>query len=129
MAPRANSKGFLKLAELTRHVSLCTAASGEFDPGTFADRYDAAPTDLVRSKLEGKPIESRKAPAPSNVVDLMEALRRSAAAAQGSASRRDMASTGADRAAAKRRAGGPKRKRPEAHRQPAAAARRRKAGS
>jgi DNA end-binding protein Ku len=46
---------------------------------SFTDRYDDALADLVRAKAEGRAIE---APAPAKapqVVDLMEALRASAA--------------------------------------------------
>lgn len=54
--------------------------SGEFDPKTFEDRYEEALADLVRAKIEGKPIKVAKRQKPAKVVDLMEALRQSAKA-------------------------------------------------
>lgn len=52
--------------------------SGEFDPTAFDDRYDAALAELVKAKIEGRPIKVPKTPKPGKVVDLMEALRESA---------------------------------------------------
>jgi DNA end-binding protein Ku len=51
---------------------------GEFDPTAFDDRYDAALAELVRAKIEGRPIKAPKKPKPGKVVDLMDALRESA---------------------------------------------------
>lgn len=52
--------------------------AGEFDPTEFDDCYDAALAELVRAKIEGRPIKAPKKPKPGKVVDLMEALRESA---------------------------------------------------
>lgn len=57
--------------------------SGEFDPKSFEDRYEEALAELVRAKIEGKPIKPVKQKKPEKVVDLMEALRASAKAVQG----------------------------------------------
>ena len=51
---------------------------GEFDPSTFDDRYDAALAELVRAKIEGRPVKAPRKPKPGKVVDLMDALRESA---------------------------------------------------
>jgi DNA end-binding protein Ku len=52
--------------------------SGEFDPSKFEDRYENAMIELIRSKQEGLPAPKEKAPSrPANVVNLMDALRRS----------------------------------------------------
>jgi DNA end-binding protein Ku len=52
--------------------------TGEFEPGKFEDRYENAMIELIRSKQAGSPAKAAKAPSrPANVVDLMEALRRS----------------------------------------------------
>lgn len=51
---------------------------GEFEPAAFEDRYEMAMVELLRSKQAGETIKSAKAPAkPANVVNLMDALRRS----------------------------------------------------
>jgi DNA end-binding protein Ku len=52
--------------------------SGKFEPGKFEDRYETAMIELIRSKQAGLPALKEKAPArPANVVNLMDALRRS----------------------------------------------------
>jgi DNA end-binding protein Ku len=52
--------------------------SGEFDPSKFEDRYENAMIELIRSKQEGLPAPKERAPSrPANVVNLMDALRRS----------------------------------------------------
>ncbi len=52
--------------------------AGSFDPTEFTDRYEDAVVGMVRAKQAGLPEQSQSAtPNPSNVIDLMEALRRS----------------------------------------------------
>lgn len=59
-------------------------SEGPFDTSKFKDRYEEALRDLVRRKQEGKSTRI-EAPAPekSNVIDLMEALKRSLKAKPG----------------------------------------------
>lgn len=68
-----------EMLDLAKHI--ITTKQGEFDPTKFHDRYEEALAELVRAKLEGKPIKVRKPAAEGKVVDLMEALRKSAGAA------------------------------------------------
>lgn len=51
-------------------------SEGPFDTSRFKDRYEQALRDLVERKREGKTIEAPK-PEKSNVIDLMDALKRS----------------------------------------------------
>ena len=52
--------------------------SGEFEPDKFEDRYEEAMIALIRSKQAGLPAPTEKRTAPaSNVVNLMDALKRS----------------------------------------------------
>jgi DNA end-binding protein Ku len=52
--------------------------SGEFEPEKFEDRYENAMIELIRTKQAGLPAPKEKAPSrPANVVNLMDALRRS----------------------------------------------------
>ncbi|HZB93410.1 MAG TPA: Ku protein [Stellaceae bacterium] len=53
--------------------------AGKFDPDEFAeDRYQAALRHLVEQKVKGEaPVIPKAAPRPSNVVNLMDALKRS----------------------------------------------------
>jgi DNA end-binding protein Ku len=63
----------LKLAE---HILDSKAA--DFDPSTFEDRYEIALTEMLRKKQAGLPVpKEAPAPAPANVVNLMDALKRS----------------------------------------------------
>ena len=64
------------MVSLASHI-LDTKA-GHFDPSRFKDQYEDALKALVRRKAKGKKIEPPKAEEePSNVINLMEALRRS----------------------------------------------------
>jgi DNA end-binding protein Ku len=52
--------------------------SGEFEPEKFEDRYENAMIELIQSKQAGLPPPKEKPAArPANVVNLMDALRRS----------------------------------------------------
>jgi DNA end-binding protein Ku len=52
--------------------------TGDFEPENFEDRYENAMIALIRSKQAGLPAPKERAPArPANVVNLMDALRRS----------------------------------------------------
>ena len=54
--------------------------TGKFEPDKFEDRYENAMIELIRSKQAGQPVKQAKASAkPSNVVNLMDALKRSIA--------------------------------------------------
>jgi DNA end-binding protein Ku len=64
-----------EMRELAIHI--VEKKAGHFDPSKFEDRYENAVIQLVKSKQTGKPVELPKAPQPSNVINLMDALRRS----------------------------------------------------
>jgi DNA end-binding protein Ku len=64
-----------EMRDLAGHI--IETKSANFDPSTFEDRYERAVIDLIRSKRAGQPARAPDAPRPSNVVNLMEALRRS----------------------------------------------------
>jgi DNA end-binding protein Ku len=67
-----------EMLDLAEHI--IATKQGEFDPRAFDDRYEQALAELVRAKVEGKPLPKRKPAKPEPVVDLLEALRQSAAA-------------------------------------------------
>jgi DNA end-binding protein Ku len=56
--------------------------AGPFDPAAFTDRYEDALRDLIRAKQDGSEPVAAPPPAQDNVIDLMEALRRSLEADQ-----------------------------------------------
>lgn len=64
-----------ELLDLAKHI--IGTRKGDFDPATFDDRYEAAFTDLIRAKIEGKPLPKRKRQPKAKVMDLRDALRQS----------------------------------------------------
>jgi DNA end-binding protein Ku len=73
--------------------------TGHFDPDKFEDRYEDALKELLKKKQEGKPIERPERPKPTNVVNLMDALRRSVEAGGTSTSGKAKANAPARRTA------------------------------
>jgi DNA end-binding protein Ku len=69
-----------EMRDLAGHIIDTKAA--DFDPGRFEDRYENAVIELIRAKQGGKAQKAPEAPRPSNVVNLMDALRRSIDAEQ-----------------------------------------------
>src|SRR5262245_48740903 len=63
------------MLDLASHI--VDTKRGEFDPSTFEDRYEEALKGLIRKKQKGEKIEPPKEAKPSNVINLMEALRQS----------------------------------------------------
>ncbi len=49
----------------------------EFEPSKFKDKYQSALKKLIQAKLKGKELKEIKQSEPTNVTDLMEALRAS----------------------------------------------------
>lgn len=64
-----------EMLELARHI--IDKMTGKFEPEQFEDRYENALIALIRSKQKGMPIKAQAAPRQTNVINLMEALRRS----------------------------------------------------
>ena len=61
-------------------IHIIKTKKGAFDPREFEDRYEDALAELVKLKLEGKAIPKRAPPKSEPTVNLMQALRDSAAA-------------------------------------------------
>ena len=64
-------------------VHIVETKAGHFKPQQFKDEYEDALKDLLRRKQKGEKIERPKEHAPSNVVNLMDALRQSVKAGGG----------------------------------------------
>jgi DNA end-binding protein Ku len=64
-------------------VHILKSKKTKFDPDKFEDRYEAALSNLIRAKQAGKPAPKLAEPKPSNVVNLMDALRKSVNAEKG----------------------------------------------
>lgn len=67
-----------ELLELAGHI--IETRMGRFDPADYQDRYNAALRELVQAKIEGREIKAPRLEPQDNVIDLREALRRSAGA-------------------------------------------------
>ena len=65
----------LQLAE-----QILQSKATEFDPSQFVDHYEEAVVAMLKKKQAGMPVSREHAtPRPENVVNLMDALRRSIA--------------------------------------------------
>jgi DNA end-binding protein Ku len=51
--------------------------SGHFEPDAFSDRYEEAVVSMLRAKQAGQAFAVPEAAAPANVVNIMDALKRS----------------------------------------------------
>jgi DNA end-binding protein Ku len=65
------------MLDLAKHIVGQKAA--DFDPEKFEDHYEQALTDLINAKRTGKTIAAKPRPRGENVVDLMDALKKSIA--------------------------------------------------
>ena len=63
------------MLDLAKHI--VNQKAGHFEPDKFEDQYETALLDLINQKRAGKPITAKARPRGENVVDLMDALRKS----------------------------------------------------
>jgi DNA end-binding protein Ku len=63
------------MLDLAKHI--VEKKAGSFEPDKFKDQYETALIDLINQKRAGKPIVPKERPRGENVVDLMDALRKS----------------------------------------------------
>jgi DNA end-binding protein Ku len=74
----ANVKVPADMLKLASHI--LESKKGHFEPDKFEDRYENALKALITAKRAGKAPPVLSEPRPSNVINLMDALRRSASA-------------------------------------------------
>jgi DNA end-binding protein Ku len=63
------------MLDLAKHI--VSQKTADFEPEKFEDHYEEALTELINAKRNGKTIAAKPRPRGENVVDLMDALRRS----------------------------------------------------
>jgi DNA end-binding protein Ku len=63
------------MLDLARHI--VNQKAGSFESEKFEEHYETALIELINQKRAGKPITPKEKPAATNVVNLLEALRRS----------------------------------------------------
>jgi DNA end-binding protein Ku len=86
------------MLKLATHI--LDTKKGEFKPDKFEDRYEDALKALIKAKQQGKEPPVVSEPKPSNVINLMDALRRSA---KGDTARRAPARRSGAKAQARKR--------------------------
>ena len=65
------------MLDLAKHI--VTQKTGEFEPEKFEGHYEAALAELINAKRNGKTVGPKPRPKGENVVDLMDALKKSLA--------------------------------------------------
>jgi DNA end-binding protein Ku len=70
-----------EMIDLATHI--IQRKSSRFQPQDFHDQYESALRDIIRKKMKGEKIAPEKRKEPSNVISLMDALKRSAESQSG----------------------------------------------
>jgi DNA end-binding protein Ku len=65
------------MLDLAKHI--VNQKTADFDPEKFEDHYEEALTELINAKRSGRTISAKPRPTGENVVDLMDALKKSIA--------------------------------------------------
>jgi DNA end-binding protein Ku len=65
------------MLDLAKHI--VTQKTAEFEPEKFEDHYEEALVELINAKRNGKTVGPKPRPRGENVVDLMDALKKSIA--------------------------------------------------
>ena len=95
------------MLQLAEHI--LEQKKGHFDPDKFEDRYEEALGTLIKAKRAGKEPPAPSSPKPSNVINLMDALRRSVKGGKGGEAAPKSGRPSAKRASAKKKATKPKK--------------------
>jgi len=90
------------MLELAAHI--IKTKRGHFHPDKFEDQYEDALKELIRKKDKGEKIEASPAREEGNVINLMDALRRSAKGERAASPRRKRTGKRTSRSAKKRSA-------------------------
>ena len=88
-----------QMMDLAKHI--IEKMTGKFDPDQFEDRYESALIELIRSKQKGMPFKPQPTHRQANVINLMDALKRSV---EGAKSAKDEPERAAKKPTAKARA-------------------------
>lgn len=74
--PKSQAKIQLDKSELEMAKTLITSMTKDFDISAYHDEYQQRLKEAIETKIKGQEIVSTDNSAPSNVIDLMEALKR-----------------------------------------------------
>jgi DNA end-binding protein Ku len=90
-----------EMLDLARHI--VATRSGHFRPEKFEDRYERALRELIKRKQRGEKIVKPREQPSAKVIDLMEALRQTAAAGRGPARKHPQQASAEDKRGRARR--------------------------
>src|SRR3954468_5867347 len=88
------------MLDLAKHI--VNTKKAKFGPERFEDQYEDALKELLKKKQSGQKIEAPRERAPSKVINLMDALRRSVETERGGGDRRKPAPRAGDQRAPKK---------------------------
>lgn len=80
--PKQSAAVTLSDTEVTMAKTLIDSMTMPFDPAIYKDEYQERLRDAIMQKIQGEDIVAADTSAPSNVIDLMEALQRTLAMSQ-----------------------------------------------
>src|SRR5207248_9862041 len=73
------------MLDLAKHI--VNQKKAHFEPEKFEDHYEEALSELIKAKRQGKAIAHKPRPRGENVVDLMDALKKSLETSEGTRAR------------------------------------------
>jgi DNA end-binding protein Ku len=94
-----------EMLDLAKHI--IQTKMSHFDITKFEDRYENALIEMIRAKQAGRPVEAQKPKQAADVVNLMDALRKSIAAETGAKEAQQAAVEGEKPKSARRAAKAP----------------------
>jgi DNA end-binding protein Ku len=97
-----------EMLDLATHI--VATRSGHFRPEKFEDRYERALRELIKRKQRGEQIVKPRERPSAKVIDLMEALRQTAAARRGPARKHPQQASAEDKRGRARRTNAQARK-------------------
>jgi len=74
------------MLDLAKHI--VNQKKAHFEPEKFEDHYEEALSELIKAKRQGKAIPHKPRPRGENVVDLMDALKKSLESTEGTRARK-----------------------------------------
>ncbi|MBZ9624092.1 Ku protein [Clostridium sp. FP2] len=75
--PKSYNKPEIIDAEITMAKALINSMVSPFNPSEYKDEYQIKLRELLETKIAGKDIVASKSEAPSNIINLMDALKAS----------------------------------------------------
>jgi len=81
--PVATAKAEVNKAEIDMAKTLIDSMTSTFDPGLYHDEYQERLRQAIETKIAGKEIVNADTESQNNIIDLMEAMKRTVEMAKG----------------------------------------------